>query len=78
MAETLVSRLADYVATHPNYESWTKREAVEAAVDVILGDIGAAQEVLESWGVPWDLYASQSTAARNGSRTSQPDGVDPR
>lgn len=49
--------IADYMLTHKDYESLTKREVVIAAIRVLTGDIGAAQSFLNVIGVDYDLFS---------------------
>ena len=51
-----VKSIADYVETHPDYEKWSKRDAAEAVAQVLVGDIGCAQEFIYTIGLDIDLY----------------------
>jgi hypothetical protein len=52
----LTTSVADYVETHSDYASLSKREVAVETVRVLLDDIGAAQEFLNAIGVNVDLY----------------------
>ena len=56
VSHALAERFADYVATHERYDAMSKRDVAIAVVELILSDIGAAQEVLDTIGVRVDLY----------------------
>lgn len=54
--DRFVQLLADYVATRKDYNTLTKREAVEETLRVLISDMGAAQALLDVIGVKHDLY----------------------
>lgn len=51
--------IANYIETHEDYESLSKRECVLAAVHLIASDIGAAQMFMAAIGVDIDLYGER-------------------
>ena len=48
--------IINYVKTHSNYDSFTKEQAMEAVLDVLLGDTGATQEFLNELKIDVDLF----------------------
>lgn len=56
--------MADYVQTHRLYEVMDKREAVIAAVEVLCGDLGALQSLLDVVGIKLDVYAYDFTGGK--------------
>lgn len=55
-AHEFAEGIADYVQTHKDYDVMGKREAAIAAVEVLLGDLGAAQSYMDTLGIDIDLY----------------------
>lgn len=55
-AHAFAKGIADYVQTHRRYDVMDKREAIITAVEVLLGDVGAAQSFMNTLGVKIDLY----------------------
>lgn len=48
--------IADYVQTSRHFDAMDKREAIISAVEVLLGDPGAAQGYMDALGVKIDIY----------------------
>ena len=55
-ARKFAEGIADYVQTHRRYDVMDKREAIISAVEVLCGDLGAAQSFMDTIGVKIDLY----------------------
>lgn len=58
--EAFAKSIADYVEDHPGWDALSKRDIAIEAVMVLLDDIGAAQEFIDTIGVPYDLYDSHN------------------
>lgn len=54
--EKFVEEMLAYIKTHQNYENWTKDEAILTTLNVLVGDIGAAQNFVYAIGLDVDLY----------------------
>lgn len=44
--QTFIHDITAYVKTHPRYDEMTKEEAIEATLEVLLVDLGAANAFL--------------------------------
>lgn len=54
--DEFINGMIDYVKTSMSYESYDKEQAMREVLNVLFGDIGAAQNFLYALGVKVDLY----------------------
>lgn len=56
LKEMFAESMADYIETHQDYDSLSKRDVVVEVIRLLVDDIGAAQQFLFVIGVNVDLY----------------------
>ena len=54
--EEFVQSIFDYVCENERYELWSKNEAIESTLILLVNDIGVAQCFINAIGLKADLY----------------------
>lgn len=68
--------MAAYISMHPDYDHWTKDDAVREVINVMATDMGAAQGFLDILGLKIDLYTTE-LETDNGSESDNDHGTQP-